>query len=309
MQGESGELQTAGFVFDIKRYAIHDGPGIRTTVFFKGCPLQCQWCHNPESWQSSPQAALRSTRCVRCGRCVELCTQNAVSLDGDLPQTDPEKCTLCGECIEPCPGGAREIIGSQTTVAEVMAEIEKDLVFYEESDGGATFSGGEPLAQGEFLLALLSQCRAKGIHTAVDTSCYAQSDVVDAVAERADLFLCDVKHMDSKIHRQFTGVDNTLILDNIKRLCKAGRQVILRIPIIPGFNDGAENIAATGEFAASAAGITRIDILPYNRGGNEKSSRLAAGVDIIRIETPNDRKMNLIAERLDGYGFKVKIGG
>jgi len=307
--GIRAEVETVGFVFDIKRYAIHDGPGIRTTVFFKGCPLQCQWCHNPESWKAAPEAALRTTRCTRCGQCVQLCKQGAVSLEGDLPETDPEKCTLCGECIEACPGGAREIIGSQTTVAEVMAEVEKDVVFYDESGGGVTFSGGEPLAQPEFLLALLNQCRARGIHTAVDTSCHAQGDVLGMISEKTDLFLCDIKHMNSERHRQFTGVENGLVLDNIRELSEAGKQIIIRIPIIPNFNDDATNIEATGGFAASLSGIRRIDILGYNRGGNEKSRRLAAGVDLIQVERPNDQKMNSIAERLEKYGFRVKIGG
>ena len=308
-QGAAAGVETVGFVFDIKRYALHDGPGIRTTVFFKGCPLQCQWCHNPESWKATPEAALRTTWCKRCGQCVQLCKQGAVSLDGDLPVTDPEKCTLCGECIELCPGGAREIIGSQTTVGEVMAEIEKDVVFYDESGGGVTFSGGEPLAQPEFLLALLERCRARGIHTAVDTSCHAEGDVLTRVSERADLFLCDIKHMNSARHREFTGVGNTLVLDNIRELSEAGKQIIIRIPIVPNFNDDPTNIEATAKFTASLSGVQRIDILPYNRGGNEKASRLASGVDLMEVETPNDPKMKSIAERLDKYGFRVKIGG
>jgi len=311
------DLDTTGLIFDIKRYAIHDGPGIRTTVFFKGCPLRCRWCHNPESWKDNPEPALRRNRCLRCGRCVEICPQNAISLTENLPLTDPEKCTLCGECIETCPGGAREIIGRRMTVAEVMTEIEKDIIFYDESAGGATFSGGEPLMQTEFLLALLNQCRKKQIHTTVDTSCCAQPGVVDAVAEKTDLFLCDLKHTDSDAHRLLAGVGNTLILANIKRLSHAGKRIIIRIPIIPGFNDDPENIEATGQFAASLPGVIRIDILPYNRGGNEKAARLArpstgglaAGIDLIRIETPGDQKMNSIAALLGKYGFEVKIGG
>jgi pyruvate formate lyase activating enzyme len=226
-----------------------------------------------------------------------------------LPLTDPEKCTLCGECIETCPGGAREIIGRRMTVAEVMTEIEKDIIFYDESAGGATFSGGEPLMQAQFLLALLTQCRKKQMHTAVDTSCCAQPDVVDAVAEKTNLFLCDLKHTDSDAHRRLTGVENTLILANIKRLSHAGKKIIIRIPIIPGFNDDRENIEATGQFAASLPGVIRIDILPYNPGGTEKARRLAAAIDLIQVEIPNDQRMNSIAALLGKYGFEVKIGG
>lgn len=190
-----------------------------------------------------------------------------------------------------------------------MAEVEKDVVFYKQSGGGVTFSGGEPLCQFEFLLALLSESRARKIHAAVDTTCYAEAEVVDAVGEKADLLLCDIKHMDSARHREFTGVDNDLILDNIRRLCRAGREVVIRVPIIPGFNDDQANIKATGRFAASLCGVERIDILPYNRGGNEKAKRLAAGIDLVQIETPTDKKMRSIAAKFRSRGFKVKIGG
>jgi len=305
-----GGPETTGCVFDIKRYAIHDGPGIRTTVFLKGCPLRCLWCHNPESWRTAREPGLRRARCVRCGRCVEVCPENAVSItDGEFPETDPEKCTLCGECIETCPANAREIIGSEMTAADVFAEVERDRVFYEESGGGVTFSGGEPLAQPEFLLAALGLCRDSRIHTAVDTTCYVQPNILDAVAERADLFLCDIKHMDSELHERFTGAPNMLILDNIRRLAEAEKQIIIRIPIIPGYNEGSQNIEATGGFAASLPGLIRIDILPYNRGGSEKAGRLAPGIDIMQTETPDDRKMNEIARRLGSHGLEVKIGG
>jgi len=301
--------QITGCVFDIKRYAIHDGPGIRTTVFFKGCPLQCRWCQNPEGWKKHPELGFRRSRCVRCGRCGQICTRQAITFIDDQPSTDADKCNLCGECVDACQAGAREIIGQEITVSEVMAEIEKDVVFYDQSGGGVTFSGGEPLMQPDFLLALLEKCRAQEIHTALDTSCYAKPEIVEMVSEKTDLFLCDVKQMDSNTHKRFTGVGNNLILDNIRRLSQAGKRIVIRIPVIPGFNDDQANIEATGKFAASLPGVGRIDLLPYNRGGKEKSARLAAGIKLMQTETPDDEKMNSIAQYLKNYGFEVKIGG
>ncbi len=308
-RARQSELQITGFVFDIKKYAIHDGPGIRTTVFFKGCPLQCQWCQNPESWKKYPELGFRTGRCIRCGQCVEICTHKAITSADDQPVTDVKICNLCGECVDACMAGAREIIGQEMTVGEVMAEVEKDVVFYDQSGGGVTFSGGEPLMQPEFLLALLNQCQTQGIHTAVDTSCCAEPQILERVGEKTNLFLCDIKHMDSDIHKRFTGVENNLILDNIKRLSEAGKEIIIRIPVIPGFNDNQANIEATGKFAASLPCLSGIDILPYNRGGREKSARLSAGFKLMQTETPDEEKMNSIAKSLNNYGFEVKING
>jgi len=329
-QSKREELEIKGLVFDIKKYAIHDGPGIRTTVFFKGCPLQCQWCHNPESWSSSAEHGLRKDRCIGCGQCAEACPDQAISLvpleilppdDRDekrrfptglvenRPVTDPDKCNLCGRCVDRCMAGAREIIGRQMTVSEVMVEVEQDIIFYDQSGGGVTFSGGEPLMQPEFLLAVLNQCQAQQIHTAVDTSCYAEPKIVETVSERTDLFLCDLKHMDNEIHERFTGVGNNLILDNIKRLSEAGKEIVIRIPVIPGFNDEKANIEATGKFTALLPGVIRVDVLPFNRGGKEKSSRLSNENIPIQVETPSEEEMNLIAKNLSKYGFEVKIGG
>jgi len=308
-QNTQTELEIKGLVFDIKKYAIHDGPGIRTTVFFKGCPLKCLWCHNPESWKGRAELGFRKGRCVGCGQCAEACPHEAISLIENRPVTDAEKCILCGRCVDVCLAGARQIIGREMAVSEVMAEVERDVIFYDQSGGGVTFSGGEPLMQPDFLLALLNQCRARNIRTAVDTSCYAETEIAESVAKRADLFLCDLKHMDNEIHKRFTGVGNNLILENIRRISQAGKKIVIRIPIIPGFNDETANIEATGKFAASLPGACRIDILPFNRGGIEKSARLTGGIKSVQIETPDEGQMSSIAENLSKYVFEVNIGG
>jgi len=298
-----------GWIFDIKKYAIHDGPGIRTTVFFKGCPLKCRWCHNPESWKPTPEPSFRQARCAQCGRCETVCQAKAITFPDGYPVTDAEKCVLCGDCATQCPAGAREIIGQEMTADEVMAEVRKDVIFYNESGGGVTFSGGEPMMQVDFLVTLLNRCRAEGIHTTVDTTCHAQAAPMQRVAEAADLLQCDIKHMDSGIHERYTGVPNNLILANIQALAQAGKAIVIRVPVVPGFNDGDENIAGTADFVKSLPGVSRIDILPYNRGGLEKSVRLADEMNLMQTQTPDDGTMDRIAETFRGYGFEVKIGG
>jgi len=230
-------------------------------------------------------------------------------LTEDEPITSADKCKVCGECVSACPSGAREIIGQQMTVDQVMHEIEKDVIFYDESGGGVTFSGGEPLMQPEFLLALLNRCQAQDIHTAVDTTCHAEPEVVRQVAAVTDLFLCDIKHMEGSAHEHFTGVDNDLILYNIRELANTGTKIAIRIPVVPGFNDDPANMEMTADFAVSLGSIVQIGILPYNRGGMEKSARLTTECDLMQADVPSDEKMERIAKTFRRYGFEVKIGG
>jgi len=256
-----------------------------------------------------PELGFRRSRCAKCRRCMEICEAGAISFTEAGPVVDPEKCTLCGRCVEACPTSAWEIIGRKTSVEQVMAEIRKDVLFYDQSGGGATFSGGEPMMQPEFLLALLEACRAEEIHTTVDTTCHAPPEVLRRVAETARLFLCDIKHMNDELHRRFTGIGNDRVLENIRMLAEAGKRIFIRVPIIPGFNSDRANVEQTAQFVQSLKTVRRVDILPYNRGGLEKAVRLMGRIDLMETEAPDDGTMAEIAGVFGGYGFEVRIGG
>ncbi|MBU0703627.1 MAG: glycyl-radical enzyme activating protein, partial [Chloroflexi bacterium] len=260
-----------------------------------GCPLNCRWCHNPESQAGEPELVFRESRCIGCGACREVCGQGAISEDLIV---NAENCTLCGDCVEACYAEARQMVGSEMTVAQVMAEIEKDIPFYDESGGGVTFSGGEPLSQPDFLLALLRACQEREIHTAIDTCGFAPWETLDGIREHVDLFLYDLKLVDDAAHQKFTGASNALILRNLQMLSERGHDIFLRVPIVPGVNDSDAHIHRIGEFAAALPHLNQIDVLPYHRIAVEKYKRLNRVYELPEIRPPSDERMAEIKKAL-----------
>ena len=296
-------------IFAIKRYALHDGPNIRTTIFFKGCPLGCHWCHNPEGIEREIRVVTLAEKCVGCGECIEVCPEDALDLSKGTIHRNTELCSNCGHCVEICPALSHEAVGRETDTAQIMTEIKKDLPFFDQSCGGVTFSGGEPLMQPEFLLDLLQQCGTLEIHRTVDTSGFAPAEILLTVAEHTDLFLYDIKHMDDKKHRFFTGVSNELILHNLKTLSAAGKHIRVRIPLISGINDDEKNIRATGLFLTEIAPMQGIDILPHHNSGRGKYRKLGLKYPGSKMKCPEESRINRTVSILREYGLEVHLGG
>jgi pyruvate formate lyase activating enzyme len=303
---EKGETGLGGLVFDVQKYSLHDGPGIRTTVFMKGCPLACRWCSNPESQSPKQEIMTYDIRCIGCGKCAEVCHAGAITFTEAGREIDWEKCDQCLECARVCPARGIECVGHYMTVDEVVAKVEQDRIFYDNSGGGMTASGGEPLVQWEFVSNILERCREKGIHTALDTCGMAPWENLERVVEHADLVLFDVKHMVSAIHKQGTGVGNETILENARKVAERAATWI-RIPLIPGFNDSESNLTRVAHFAIEI-GAEKVSILPYHNLGSSKYPKLGRTYPMEDTPLFADEAVAEIKSRLEAMGLMVEIG-
>ncbi len=299
-----------GLIFDIQRFAIHDGPGIRTLVFMKGCPLRCPWCQNPESMAGEPEISYFASNCIACNACSERCAQGAIAVAGDGARAiDRARCNLCGKCLDTCYAGAINIVGRYLTVAEVLAEAQRDRRFYDNSGGGVTFSGGEPTAQPVFLEAALAAAHAADLRTAIETCGYVRWDTLARILRHTDLALYDIKHMDPVAHRRLTGVPNDLILANLRRIDALGVPVRVRLPLVPGYNDALANVHATAAFVAGLRHAQALDILPYHRLGEPKWRQLGRAYELSGLPPAAREHVMPLVDAARAYNVEVTVGG
>lgn len=301
-----------GIVFNIQHYSIHDGPGIRTTVFVNGCPLRCVWCQNPESQTRIPRLFFTAEKCTGCGKCESVCAQKAVTIVEKVSKTNRQLCKACGTCVENCPNEARALMGKSMTAQEVFNDVNSDAIFYQRSGGGVTVSGGDPLSQADFVIEILKLCKEAGFHTAIDTSGYATWDVFKMVLEYVDMVLYDFKHMDPEEHKKCTGVSNDLILENARNIIREfpGIKLLARIPIVPGYNDSRENIIMTARFISKELGKSiKVHLLPYHRMAETKYERLEEPHLALQIQSPPDDYMEELRKIVESFGLEAVIGG
>lgn len=307
------EDQKYGQVLRIERTSLHDGDGLRTVVFMKGCPLRCLWCSTPESQKQQKELGLRLYRCVSCGRCAKECPEGALQfLQGKLIK-DKKRCNHCFACERVCPNAAWQIYGNNMSIEELMDEISKDEIFYFHSGGGVTFSGGEPLLQPEYVSTAMKKCHERGIQTAMESSLYAEWDRIELVLPHLDILFADIKVMDRESHIQAAGADNTIILDNLKRISAGGYPVSLyiRIPIIPGINNNEENLKSAVQFCDTLNNVKEIELLPYHRLGVDTYKSLNMDYKLKELQTPKPDEMKELAALMNTYskGTKVRTGG